>query len=477
MTAVIAAAGAGLEARRWPRKALTVAAAFACALLIPNAMLVGGGSYDDHTVFAYIGWLMHRGFAPYRDVWDHKGPLLYYLNWLGWAITPHSTVGIGILQAAVYLIAFAVLIRILAGTFGRLAVLLSLLFGVGFLARAGEGGNMVETWAVGAIALCHYIVFDASRRKPELWHFALITSSFVSCFWIRPNLCALPGIALLSLLVVVQLEIGYKSALRLLGFCTLVALVETGLVLYPIWRTGTEHDMWSAYFTYNADYTRVVNWKLRMYAILQLKGMIKVLPLAYAAVLGWFLLLRNVLKRAAPSIPISFVYAAFVTLSFPVEVLAYIISGRPYYHYWAPLAPTMTILSAVAFYSLFERVKLWKMPVRVAIAALIAAAVLYQARMYILVLRLDAPHDSEIRIARYVDGVTTSRDRILPVGDVVPSVAIALRARRLPASPYIFQLPMIHHANPQSSIQRASFIASVRRNLPAVIVSTPGIVG
>jgi hypothetical protein len=76
--------------------------ALCCAFLITNTMLTRSGSPDDHSIFAYIGWLMNRGFAPYRDVWDHKGPLLYYINDLGWKLTPGTTVGIGLLQVRFY---------------------------------------------------------------------------------------------------------------------------------------------------------------------------------------------------------------------------------------------------------------------------------------------------------------------------------------------------------------------------------------
>ena len=66
--------------------------ALCCAFLIPNTMLTRNGSPDDHSIFAYIGWPTNRGFAPYRDVWDHKGPLPYYTNDLSWKLTPRTTV-------------------------------------------------------------------------------------------------------------------------------------------------------------------------------------------------------------------------------------------------------------------------------------------------------------------------------------------------------------------------------------------------
>jgi hypothetical protein len=35
---------------------------------------------DDSAIFLYIGRAILNGQVPYVDIWDHKGPLLYYIN-------------------------------------------------------------------------------------------------------------------------------------------------------------------------------------------------------------------------------------------------------------------------------------------------------------------------------------------------------------------------------------------------------------
>ena len=39
--------------------------------------------YDDNEIFKYIGLLIHKGGVPYRDVFDHKPPLIFFLNYFG----------------------------------------------------------------------------------------------------------------------------------------------------------------------------------------------------------------------------------------------------------------------------------------------------------------------------------------------------------------------------------------------------------
>lgn len=46
-------------------------------LLFPSA------PYKDSSVFRYVAYVMKKGGIPYRDTFDHKGPVLYLINYLG----------------------------------------------------------------------------------------------------------------------------------------------------------------------------------------------------------------------------------------------------------------------------------------------------------------------------------------------------------------------------------------------------------
>jgi hypothetical protein len=37
----------------------------------------------DSGVFLYVAWRFLNGDIPYRDVWDHKPPLVYFVDALG----------------------------------------------------------------------------------------------------------------------------------------------------------------------------------------------------------------------------------------------------------------------------------------------------------------------------------------------------------------------------------------------------------
>jgi len=45
-------------------------------------------AYEDTEFFRYCGWALLRGQVPYRDVFDHKPPLIYFVNAAGVSLGP-----------------------------------------------------------------------------------------------------------------------------------------------------------------------------------------------------------------------------------------------------------------------------------------------------------------------------------------------------------------------------------------------------
>ena len=52
---------------------------FLCFLYCPVYDL----GMSDKEIFTYTGWAMYKGLVPYRDFFDHKPPLIYFVNFAG----------------------------------------------------------------------------------------------------------------------------------------------------------------------------------------------------------------------------------------------------------------------------------------------------------------------------------------------------------------------------------------------------------
>ena len=80
------------------RKLMTLAALFSYTVLI---MLFCAGSspvidrmFTDSSVFFAMGRGMRAGKVVYRDLFDHKGWYLYFINYLGALISESTSIGI-----------------------------------------------------------------------------------------------------------------------------------------------------------------------------------------------------------------------------------------------------------------------------------------------------------------------------------------------------------------------------------------------
>ena len=68
------------------------------AVLIPAMPLGQRIPSRDPGVFLYIGAQILDGKVPYRDIWDHKGPVIYYIDALGLLLGRGSEWGVWALQ-------------------------------------------------------------------------------------------------------------------------------------------------------------------------------------------------------------------------------------------------------------------------------------------------------------------------------------------------------------------------------------------
>src|SRR6185437_15882704 len=320
---------------------LSVLMAVISAALVPSRMLLSTGRPDDSSVFAYIGWAMHRGLMPYRDIWDHKGPLLYYLQFAGMSLSPTSTLGIGLLELLTLSFAFFLLYRIIV-SFASCRMSL----GIGFLScvfatRFAEGGNLTESWALLPLAAAHYASWRWSQRRSRRWCAAALGICSASIFWLRPNMAVYPLLAMLIMLFEGWRDLGLSAVVRQFAFAGAAALGFTIVVLAPLYRWGVFHEFVGAYFGYNAAYSGALSLPMRLLHTQQLLTQLFAAGIAILGTAGWVF---NLKKRPGESSIIASIphsYQRTLIWSLPLEIAAVSLSGRDYPHYILPLLPTL----------------------------------------------------------------------------------------------------------------------------------------
>jgi hypothetical protein len=128
---------------------------------------------SDSGVYAYVGSSILNGQLPYRDVWEHKPPLGFYLDALALAIFGHTPWAIwwfNVIWIALTSVIFFLLIRKMMGTL--IGCLASLFFLVGvMIPELFQGGNLMEVFGLLPQVLIIATVYRFFSKQQERWIF------------------------------------------------------------------------------------------------------------------------------------------------------------------------------------------------------------------------------------------------------------------------------------------------------------------
>lgn len=117
-----------------------------------------GESGIDSSVFKTVAFMMSRGHMPYVDIFDHKGPLIYLLNWIGMQLSYWR--GIWVIECVTIFVTFGMIYKIARLLCGKLMSCIVVLTAGAMLFLYYDKGNLVEEYAMPFIAIAIYIFTD-----------------------------------------------------------------------------------------------------------------------------------------------------------------------------------------------------------------------------------------------------------------------------------------------------------------------------
>ena len=112
----------------------------------------------DSSVFQTVAFYMSKGYMPYKDVFDHKGPLIYIYNWIGMQISYGR--GIWLLEYVSLFITFFILYKIARLTSPPFISALTLFISGSGLFGYFQGGNLTEEYALPFLSVGVLIFTD-----------------------------------------------------------------------------------------------------------------------------------------------------------------------------------------------------------------------------------------------------------------------------------------------------------------------------
>ena len=321
-----------------------LALTFAFLTKSPLCFCKDGFTLPDSACYKTVALYIDRGFMPYKDTFDQKGPLIYIYNWIGLRIS---------YLRGVWFVEFVSLFCALVATYktarlfcDRLSAFTATAVFAAHLASYFEEGNLTEEYALPFIALSFYIFTDyflfkrVSRKRLCASGFC-----FAAVLLLRPNMVTLWAVFCIAVLVK---EVKQKSFAQLIPFL-LFFLIGAAIIMVPIlvWlcANGAFFAMIGDYIVFNMKYSSATTPQIRLSVLLHFARHPLILLSLVCAL--WLLIKRRDIFHVAYLICLA---ASLIFLS---------ISGRLYMHYGMVLPPLVTYTTAKVLARLhgFKKVK------------------------------------------------------------------------------------------------------------------------
>ncbi len=241
------------------RVLLFILSAFTGALLFSETTspLFSDWGYDS-AMFQTIGKYWAEGFLPYVDLFDHKGPIIFFINAVGYAIRGRT--GVFLLQILFLAAAEAAAYRLLRiKKAERVSLLLSLLLPL-VLAANWQEGNTTEEYILPFLLFSYYrmykwsVSFAAGEYTHAPFHAAIYGAAFAFALLTRVTnaigVCI--GVLFISISLTVKKE--WKNLFQnALGFFLGAAVLIVPFCLY-YYLHGALYEMWYGSLLFNMDY-------------------------------------------------------------------------------------------------------------------------------------------------------------------------------------------------------------------------------
>jgi len=234
-----------------------VCLAFAAALLFAGAAFsIGTNPFGrfptcDSSVFLHIGKGMLNGLTPYRDMFDHKGILLYFMQVMGLSLGGGSMTGVWLLELVLHAISLVLVYKMLRLKVAPLVSLFTVICYIGLLFRLLNGGNMAESYGHFFIVLAMWASASYMTRGGTGLHFYAMGLSIAALAFLKPTFMAVGILVGVSLAVAVFGSGGRLKPFACLfaGAMTIVGPLAWYLQTHSLWA-----DFWNAYIVFNIKY-------------------------------------------------------------------------------------------------------------------------------------------------------------------------------------------------------------------------------
>lgn len=455
--------------------ALVLMALLALGVLIPSSPLFREMPDRDPGVFLYIGDHILHGQIPYRDVWDHKPPLIFYIDALGLFIGGGSVWGVWFLELVSLSIAAVIGFILLDRAFGFVPAVFGSVAWITSLGLVLEGGNYTEEFALPFQFAALYLFWQSEKQGRYAWRGFFIGVMLAACFLLKPTLVGVPLSVIIFLLLDRGLSRRWSALLAELGVIFAGAAVVFSLVVAYFAANNAFNSLVDMVLRYNFVYSTTT---LQDKVAAVLDGISLTAAIAVFALVAWAIGMYVAWRARDQVGDRCLLYVSLIGL--PVEFLLAATSGRSFGHYYIAWLPVFAVLMGFFAYSLVEgaiarrlrppgEAKRSPHTSIIGLVALLLALGFLPARELASQVALGKGlGDPRRQAAQYVSNSTRQGDYVLVWGG---EPGVNFIARREAPTRFIYQYPLYRRGY-QSAEKVNEFLRSLMANRPALIIDT-----
>lgn len=299
--------------------------AFAICMQSTTNIWYDGDCSGDSAIFRYMAYAASRGQIWYKDVFDHKGPLIFFLNYIGMMISFWR--GIWVVEIVFMLGTIFAAYKTARLICNRWMSCCCVLVVATTIFQYFEAGNFTEEYAVTFIMIAIYIFLDYFlNQKINGIRLAVCGFCFGGILLLRPNMGGVWFVFCIAVLIQKIYQKRLLECLKFLGLFLLGCIIFLiPFAVYLIHVDALEEGIYAA-FTFNFMYSEDGN------LIKTLEYMTNIFkePIMLASLIAIVYQLTKSPKRGF--------HIAYLICVIVCVYLAYM-SGRGYGHYAMAIIP------------------------------------------------------------------------------------------------------------------------------------------
>ena len=312
---------------------------------IPNSPFFLKLGYDRE-IFQYIGFIIKENLSPYLNVFDHKPPLIYIINYLGLVISSNNTWGVYIIINIIGYFSSYLIFKIAYSKFKKIQYPLLLFIFYVSLCNVNnilQGGNLTRQLTLFFTVILFYIILNNKRKSIDYFISGIIYSLI---FFTQQN-------EVIGLSIIIIYYIFFNETFLLLKLQTLkrnILFFSSGfllvtfvllILLLKVWNNFYEFIDQAFLFNFtnhinNAPFfTKVINCLHEFYLLI--KSNRTFLLIIIFIVLNIFLLnKKNNSKKL--------IILLLLIIGFILQIVSTSLSGKVFHHYYLMFIPFLILL-------------------------------------------------------------------------------------------------------------------------------------